>query len=445
MLRQIYFILFTILLLSLTGCSRYASVGEKEVRFKDLETFPQYAQAYENNINSHLALLPIQQHYDEKYFEPWHYEEPPFDCESILWPHRSYTYDKSYGENLRPLEQQWFDEMLSRGNYEEYGTFNKKAISLYYLNLRSFPTHKPIFRDPNRAGEGYPFDYLQNSGVNPNEPLFVSHLSKDGEWAYIFTSYATGWVPLHDIAYIEDEIALKWENARQVELIEDTYPIKDINNSFVFRSRAGMRLPLIGIEETHYTALAITAGKKNSPTYTKVSIPFTVGREGKMKLNAENLMHMADLMLQSKYGWGGLNKERDCSSMLRDMYAPFGVWLPRNSSEQSKVGKVISLAFLTSEQKKEKIISEAIPFETLLYKKGHILLYLGQYNGEIAVLHNVWGVRTMGRKGEGRKVIGRSIVSSLELGKEIDDYDESKSLLSQLCSMNIITQQEEED
>ncbi len=440
-MRQTYFLLLTALVLAFGGCAQHVSIQEKEVSFQDLEVFPQYAQAYENNMNSHLSLLPVQRGYDEKYFEPWRYKEPPFDCESILWPHRSYTYETSYGENLRPLKEEWFDQMLSKGNYETYGTLNKKAISLYYLNLRSFPTHKPVFKDPSRAGEGYPFDYLQNSGINANEPLFVSHLSKDGEWAYVFTSYATGWVPLRKIAYLEDDIAAKWKSARQIELIDDNYAIYDEHGGFVFKSRAGMRLPLISIEKTHYTVLAITAGKKHSPIYTKVTIPFTVGREGHMKINADNLKHMTDLMLQSKYGWGGLNKERDCSSMLRDMYAPFGLWLPRNSSEQSKIGKVISLEFLTPEQKKEKIISEAIPFETLLYKKGHILLYLGLYDQEIAVLHNAWGVKTITSQGEGRRIIGKTVISSLELGKEFEDYDEEKGLLSQLCSMNIITQE----
>ncbi len=441
-MRNTCFVLFTALLLSLGGCAKHAPVDKNaEVHFEDLEVFPQFARAYKDNINPHMSLLPVQSDYDKKYFEPWNYKRTPFECESILWPHRSYTHEKSYGENLKPLSKEWFDLMRVKGNYDAYGQLNKKAISLYYLNLRSFPTHKPVFRDPSRPGEGYPFDYLQNSGINANEPLFVSHLSSDGEWAYVFTSYATGWVPLRKISYIEDDIALTWQNARQIELTQDLYPIKDISGDFVLNSRVGMRLPLISIEETHYIALVITAGKKNSPVYTKVKIPFTVGREGYMKLNAENLIHMTDLMLQSKYGWGGLNKERDCSSMLRDLYAPFGLWLPRNSSEQSKVGKVISLEFLTPEQKKEKIIQEAIPFETLLYKKGHILLYIGQYNGEIAVLHNAWGVKTKDNRGEGRKIIGKTIISSLEIGKEFDDYDEEKGLLSQIISMNIVTQQ----
>ncbi len=435
------FVLSALLVLGLGGCSQKLSF--ENIEFEDLKNFPQYTQAYEDNIKTHTELLDVQENYDEKYFSPWHYTKPPFECDSILWPHRSYTYENSFGENLLPLAQEWFISMNEKGNYEAYGSLNKKAISLDYLDLRSFPTHKPIFKNPKIAGQGYPFDYLQNSGVNANEPLYVSHLTRDGQWAYIFTSYATGWVPFKDIAYIEDDIAQLYENARHIEVSEDGFTIKDEDQNFVFKSRVGMRLPLISIEKTHYVALAITGGKQHSPVYTKVNIPFVVAREGQMKLNTQNLIHITDLMLQSKYGWGGLNEERDCSSTLRDLYAPFGIWLPRNSSQQAKVGKVISLEGLSIEEKKAKIIEEAIPFETLLYKQGHILLYLGQYKDKIAVLHNAWGVKTIDNKGEGRKIIGRTVISSLDIGKEFKDYDDAKGLMSQLISMNIITQEEQ--
>jgi hypothetical protein len=331
--------------------------------------------------------------------------------------------------------------MYAKGNYEAYGSLNKKAISLYYLNLRSFPTQKPVFKDPQRAGEGFPFDYLQNSGIHANEPLYVSHLSSDGAWAYVFTSYATGWVPLRKISFLDDAVTKVWKNARQIELVDEYYPITDLDGNFVYKSRVGMRLPLVSIEKDHYLALSVTAGKNHSPTYTKVKIPFYVGREGKMILNADNLKHIADLMLQSNYGWGGVYQERDCSSTLRDLYAPFGIWLPRNSSEQSKVGKVIPLEEMDLQEKEEVIIKEGVPFETLLYKKGHILLYLGLYNGKIAVLHNAWGVKTMKNGIEGRKIIGKTVISSLNIGKEREDYDPKEGILAQIVSMNILTQE----
>lgn len=440
-MRFTYNVSIVLLLLFLGGCVKTPSQTDLDRSVEDLKKFPQKAEVYANNINAHTSLTSAQTNYDQLYFEPWNYSKPPFELEPILWPYTSYTYGKSYGENLQLLDEDWFIEMQIKGNFEAYGSLGQKGISLSYLNLRNFPTHKPVFRDPKRAGEGFPFDYMQNSGVHTNEPLYISHLSLDGEWAYVFTSYATGWAPLNNIAFISDKVADSWQKSHQIELVDEYFPIKDLEGNFIFNSRVGMRLPLISIEPTHYIALAITAGRNHTPIYAKVKVPLSVGQKEKMTINAENLTRITDLMLKSNYGWGGLYEERDCSSMLRDLYAPFGIWLPRNSSEQSKSGTVISLENISAQEKKDMIINEGIPFETLLYKQGHILLYLGTYEGEVTVLHNVWGIKTLENGIEGRAVIGKVVISSLEIGKEREDYNPEKGILSQIKSMNIITQE----
>jgi len=446
-MKPFYFVLSIIILLSLTGCVQNPS--DKKVTLKnkayelpiqDLEVFPQDIEPYLSNLEERSEQLSQQKNYDKKYFEPWNYKVPPIEKASIMWPFSSYTYGKSFGENLKLLDEQWFIDMQDKGNYQSYGTLNAKAISLSYLDLRNFPTSKPVFKNPHKAGEGFPFDYMQNSGVHANEPLFVSHLSSDGNWAYVFTAYATGWVNKRGIVFLKDKVVKSWQDARQIELIDEYHPIKDLKGSFVFRSRVGMRLALISVEKNHYVALAITAGKDNTATYKKVKIPLSIAREGKLLLNTTNMKKITSLMLKSHYGWGGLYEERDCSSTLRDLYAPFGIWLPRNSSQQSKIGKVISLKELSVEEKKKAIIEKAVPFETLLYKQGHILLYLGTYNGKISVLHNVWGIKTLHNGVEGRRVIGRTIISSLELGKESEGYNPQKAILASLSSMNIVTQ-----
>lgn len=447
-MRSIY-IVAVVMIFIFGGCVKSPSQSELDIneRYKpeieDLKTFPQDIAAYLPNLNPRTSPFPLEEKYDGIFFEPWNYTKPPFEKDLILWPYASYTYEKSYGENLKPLKEEWFLQMKDSGNYEEYASLNKKAISLSHLNLRNFPTDKPVFKDPNAAGEGFPFDYMQNSSAHPNEPLFVSHLSKDGRWAYVFTAYATGWVKKKNIAFVSDKVTKSWQDARQIELIDEYYPIKDSDGNFVFRSRVGMRLALISIHKSYYIALAITVGKDNSATYTKVKVPLNIAQEGKLLFNAKNLEKITSQMLNGHYGWGGLYQEKDCSSTLRDLFAPFGIWLPRNSSQQSKVGKVISLEGLDSQTKKELIIAQGVPFETLLYKQGHILLYLGEYKGEVSVLQNLWGIKTIADGIEGRKVIGRTIISSLEPGKERKDYNPEKGILAQLSSMNIITQEKE--
>jgi len=138
------------------------------------------------------------------------------------------------------------------------------------------------------------------------------------------------------------------------------------------------------------------------------------------------------------YGWGGMYGQRDCSSTMRDFFAPFGVWLPRNSSKQAQVGKVISFEGMSDKEKLATIKKEGIAFRTLLYRHGHIVLYVGVYNGKVIVFQNMWGVTTRKDGKAGRFVVGRPVFSTLEIGKYLEFYDEKSSLLSHLTSMNII-------
>ena len=62
-------------------------------------------------------------------------------------------------------------------------------------------------------------------------------------------------------------------------------------------------------------------------------------------------------MMGQPYGWGGYLFNRDCSLAMRDLFVPFGVWLPRNSSAQAKAWQFISFV-KASPSGKESIIKD---------------------------------------------------------------------------------------
>ena len=72
-------------------------------------------------------------------------------------------------------------------------------------------------------------------------------------------------------------------------------------------------------------------------------------------------------------------------------------------------------------------------------QKGHVVLYIGTYDDEIVVFHNVWGIKTKKDGIEGRIVIGKPIFSTLRVGREQPYFDEKSELLKTISSMNIIT------
>ncbi len=408
---------------------------------EDLYRFPQDIEVYaKKNALTHKRRYAIQKAFDRNYFSVWSYKRPPEKASTARWPFRVYTKGCAYGENLQLIQQSWYDEMLKQANFKQFGKVSRYGMTLHFSSLRNFPTHKPLFRDPNRAGEGFPFDYLQNSAVHANEPVFISHYSKDRAWTYVYTSYASGWLPSYTIAYLNKKERKKWKKAKPVYLLKEKVALTDTQGHFLYYSRIGMRLSFIKKRGLYTYARAVAPGAFNKPTFVTIRFKNSDVTTKPLLLNQKNLTKITQGVMKSNYGWGGLYEERDCSSTLRDIYTPFGIWVPRNSKQQSRVGKVISLKGLTPQQKEKKIIAKAIPFETFLHRKGHIMLYLGTYDDNIMILHNMWGIKTVDDHAEeGRVIVGKVVISTLDIGSEQRGYDYNSSLLPSLDRMNIFT------
>ena len=439
-MRYIFVVLIAYLFV---GCSSkevsFTKSVEKDIEIYDLVNIPQYIGHFTKNIDSKGSLYKIQYKYEESYFNVWNDKKPRESLESINWPFKAFRVGSSYGENLELLKQEFFDEMYENANFDSYGTLNKKAITLKHTDIRAFPTIRPLLKDPTAAGEGFPFDYLQNSSIYANKPLFISHYSKDREWVYAFSSFTSGWIRANEIVFIEEDHVKQWQEAQQIFLTKEDISLYSLDGDFLFKSKIGMMLALIDENEDFYTALAISVHKHNKPYFIKLKIAKNIASKDVLELNGSNLESIISQVFKSNYGWGGMYGQRDCSSSLRDIFAPFGIWLPRNSFVQSKVGKVISLGDLSDEEKIALIKEKAVPFQTFIYKKGHIVLYLGTYNDDVVVFHNTWGIKTMKDGVDGRIVIGKAVISTLRLGSHQKHYDKNGEILKNLKSMNIIT------
>ncbi|MDD2652302.1 MAG: SH3 domain-containing protein [Sulfurimonas sp.] len=435
-------IILLLVLFFFSGCALHDTKKSFDgtQKIADLEQIPQDGAYFCKNISDSKELYEIQKNYNNMHFYVWNMQQPKEKLESIKWAFNTYRPSSSYGENLQKLDQNFFDTMLQNANFDEYGTLNAKGLTLRELNLRVFPTIRPLLRDPSLAGEGFPFDYLQNSTVHANSPIFISHYSKNREWAYVFASFASGWVRVHEFVILEDAQKDFWQNKEQLAIIKEGEAIYDMDGNFLFSSKIGMVLPYVAEDETSYiVAVAKSGTEGQKAVLTDAKIKKEIATKEILPLNADNLATAIHEVSKTNYGWGGMYEQRDCSSTLRDMFTPFGIWLPRNSYQQGRVGKVISLKELDDEEKIKTIKENAIPFQTLLYKKGHVVLYVGTYNDEIIVFHNVWGIRTKQDGIEGRIIIGKPIFSTLRIGKEQPRYDKEAELLKTISSMNIIT------
>ena len=388
-----------------------------------------YIKDFDANIS--LSL----EEYKKRYFSPWYLEKPTKTLKEVSWAYLRYKDRVNYGSNLSVLEKDFLEKLQKKSNLEEYGKLNKIAITLDELNIRALPTSQPLFADPTQAGEGYPFDYLQNSTVHQNKPIFVTHYSKDREWVHIETSFTYGWVKRKDIKFISKQ-QRDFFVKRSIGFVQkEGVAFYDTQNNFLGKTKFAMLLPIVAEDKDSYS---VVVADRVHQEFVKTRLAKDVLHKNPLVFNRDNIVKIVTSLESSKYGWGGMNEQRDCSSTLRDFYAPFGFWLPRNSSVQGRVGKVFSLKGLTQEERYKLIEQKAVPFRTLLYKHGHILLYVGMQDGKIIVFQNMWGIRTLKDGKSGRYIIGKALFSDLEFGSNIENYDSRKKMIEKLQSFNIL-------
>jgi len=267
-------------------------------------------------------------------------------------------------------------------------------------------------------------------------PLIVSHLSRDGGWAFVQSPFALGWVPMRDIAFISQQQIEMIMQTPKVVLLQEHVPIYDYHQNFLFSAKMATLFPWIG-EESGFYKILIPKKEGDRLIFQPSLLPTEWAQPMPLPLSKTSIKRVALQLLGEPYGWGGMVEDRDCSAMTRDFFAPFGIWLPRNSRAQKGVGRLIDLSKKTAEEKERAIIQEAIPFQTLLYLPGHIMLYIGTINNKAYAMHNMWGIRT---QGNGRYIIGQAVITDLWFGSDLPTADQRAIFIRRIQSMNIVTQ-----
>ena len=417
----------------------YTGCAQKEIEtttINDLQNITQKPYIYVKNLKPISKKLQINfiKDFKKKYFYPWHLTKTTFSYKDATWGNM-YANMEVYSENLTPISKEWFDTIISNSNFAQFDTLRKKAITINNSHLKVFPTISKIFYNPKQAGEGFPFDYNENSSIKINTPLFISHLSKDRLWAYVESSVTNGWIKISDIAYVDSKFRKIFENGNYyINLKDDTNIYK---NGYLLNSvELGTLFPkakkggfIIASKDYKNNGFIRTIDANNN--FEKLGIDFTL----------DNIKKLSDELIGERYGWGGLLENRDCSLMIKDFYTPFGIFLQRNSSMQKNDGESIDLSTLDNKMKKQFIIENAIPFQTLIYLPGHIMIYVGIKDGEPLVFHNMWGIKTIDSLGNyGRDIIGKAAVTTLMPGKELKNFSEEYSILSRVKSITILTQ-----
>jgi cell wall-associated NlpC family hydrolase len=441
-MKKRHIIFISTFILALAGCFPQSGA------IRDIRDLPQnHAFYYENDFNAEeLFTRQIQQQMDEDYniihFSMWH-QSQPFHAlpDRVFFDFKRFYKNPGYGENKIKHTGEWIKNLEQNASLKNYPNALYPAITTRNTNLRALPTQGAHFSSPNSDSSGWPFDNLQRSSVAANTPIFVCHISGDKSWALVETSFTFGWIPIEDSARVNDVFIKQWESGRYAAITANKTSILDVNGNFILRASIGHIFPLVEEQQDKLEILVAASDEDNNAVIKNGFVLREQAAVKPLRFNYNHAAKIANELIGEPYGWGGLYGNRDCSAMTRDFFAPFGIWLPRHSADQvNEVGTYINLNGLTPEEKEKVIIEKGVPYLTLLWFRGHVMLYIGQEDGEAAIFHNLWGLRTRDKEGnEGRKIIGQAVITTMRPGAELDEIDPQEGLLiDKISAMSIL-------
>ncbi|MDD5722159.1 MAG: SH3 domain-containing protein [Syntrophales bacterium] len=344
-----------------------------------------------------------------------------------------------YHEDGSRITHRFYEEMKARMDLISLpsGIDTRYGLVVRYTDQRVFPTSEAAYAKSHDID----FDELQNSALDIGTPVAVVHASLDGKWFYVMDPLNAGWVPVEAVALCSLDDLKKFIGAEPFAVV--TRPKGEVfldsgMRAYYDYARMGVRLP---IREESRDGIAVIRlplrGEDGSLSEQAGYIREDDIHQGYLPYTPRTIIRQAFELINAPYGWGGMYGEQDCSRFVQEIFATVGVSLPRNSSKQSQVGDLLGeYPGNTAKETKLDILSrKAIGGCTLLYLRGHIMLFLGTIEGTPYAIHSTWGYREPLWWGERTRVINRVAVTNLSLG----EGSKKGSYLERLRSIRLIS------
>ena len=432
--------------LLLSACGGKSAITDISSRGEvaDLKNFPQNLTVFAEQAGGNKPLLTQAQQneqasrYKTTFYRPWTMTKSTFSKKDAAWAIKNFSGKQSYTASGELMPPDTWVKHADNANIKNFPSLAWKGIIIANAPLRALPTSTPYYLNPKKPGEGYPFDYLAYTSLWVGTPVFVSHVSNDRAWLFCETALLSGWVPASAVAAVSDNFIARWQAMPLGAVLSDNIPLPGASASKENRLRIGTLLPM------QNGNLLVPVRQGQTTSWQPVSAPMGSAGLFPVNISPNAIAALGNQMMGEPYGWGGVDFNRDCSSMLRDIYTPFGIWLPRNSSKQIQVGQGIDISAMNDAAKLRAIRDFGEPFLTLIGMPGHVMLYVGSYQmsdgqSQIAVFHDIWGARTQLNSGQqGRLIMGKVVVTSLTPAGEYPEVQRAGTLLNKLKIVTVL-------
>lgn len=352
-----------------------------------------------------------------------------------------------YKDNLK-LYPQYYDNLKTEMNSNAINKSNPVSYGVVVTrsNLRTYPTTDSVAYDL----ESLDFDRWQETAVPLGTPVAILHTSKSNKFVYIQMYNYRGWILKANIATTSKDDWLNYINEYNNNFLVVTANHLKLGYNPTFMNISNLNLgmgtkltllegkipELIDNESTKNNyVVKIPIRKDNGLLAYKLATisPSADTHEGYLPFTEENLINQAFKIQGDRYDWGGLHGGRDCSSFVNDIYSVFGIYLPRNTSEQALIPNKVEITDSISYTDRQDLIKKLNP-GSLLVMEGHVMLYLGSIDNKSYVIQAISSeypnnnqqfinqvmVTTTDLIAENGETLLQNIKSVVQIGKNID-------------------------
>ena len=343
-----------------------------------------------------------------------------------------------YGENFRPYPKEWLqkiEDAINLKNYQASQQFdpNKRGILVQNTAGRVLPTDDVHFYHFTTPGEGYPFDNLQISSLYAGTPVYSIGQTQDSAWTLVISPYFIGWVRSESIASVTDGFINTWQKYAKKNLVAitrtETPVIDSKNKQFQFKSYVGSLFPLVAENTTDFSVAIPTKNDEGRAVIRFANVSKEDAALMPLPATPKNFARVIKTLQNRPYGWGGMYFYSDCALELKNLYLPFGFYLPMHSSNQIYAGRMIDKSAETPTERLNYLMQEGRPLRTIVYTEGHIFLYIDKYDNPFAAepkkivmsYQNKWGLKP--KDNSRRAILGQGLFLPI-----LETYPEDPSL-----------------
>jgi len=280
-----------------------------------------------------------------------------------------------------------------------YGMIVRRAA------LRGFPTSLRAFSSKGDTD----IDRFQESAEFPGTPVVIVHASADGKWLFVVSERYAAWTEKDNVAEGDAQTIfahagrtpyrvitggtvhtvftrevppvseLQLDMGTRIPLRTDLPPDQPVNGQTAYATHV-LDLPLRKPDGS----LAFTPALLQKNTDTAADY---------LPLTRANIIRQAFKFLGERYGWGHDYDGRDCSGFVSDVYRSMGVEMPRNTSKQAISPALEHRAFTDKDSHEARLeAAHALQVGDMVYIPGHVMMVIGQYQGQPWVIHDVGGM-----------------------------------------------------